>query len=283
MINVMGKDRVFLDHGPMQIMLMAWCHGEPMLEEMKEAAGYAAENLESLSRVLRLARDVQTLDYPNQTALPLPLRLMVEGVLKSEDKTLTPMAAVAGTFSDLIADWLADRGATKVLINNGGDIAVRLKGEEKTRIGVTPSIVSWDCSHYLDLESRLGIGGIATSGLGGRSFTKGIADSVTVLADNCRTADACATLIANHCDAHDPGIIRAPAESLDPRTDIAGHLVTVSLDSLCPGTRESALAKGLAKAGDLWEKGIIRGAIIFVGEHLGMIPENICQRLSKEG
>ena len=47
------------------------------------------------------------------------------------------------------------------------------------------------------LDARSGVGGVATSGAQGRSFSLGIADSVTTLARNAATADVAATLVAN--------------------------------------------------------------------------------------
>lgn len=277
MIEVLAEDRVFLDYGPMQILLKADCLGRGMTAELQEAAAYGIEMLKELSEVLPLAKDKQTLAHPTPENLPLPLRLMVEGVLATKDQTLTPMAAVAGTFSDLIADWLVAKGATKVLINNGGDIAIRLFGEERTKVGLTPSIEAASFTHILQLTAKDRVGGITTSGLGGRSFTQGIASAVTVLAETSRVADACATLIANHCYAEDQGIIRLPAERLDPNTDIPGLLVTVHIEELSPETIPQAMDNGCSKARELYDKGIIQGAVIFIGSQVAMIPEGLCQ------
>ena len=93
-----------------------------------------------------------------------------------------------------------------------------------------------------------GIGGIATSGARGRSFSLGIADSVTVLAKDGATADAAATLIANAVDCDDPAIERRPANELDPDSDLGDRLVTVSVGALAPAKRQAALAAGLARA-----------------------------------
>ena len=69
--------------------------------------------------------------------------------------------------------------------------------------------------------------GIATSGWRGRSFSLGIADAVTVLADRAAAADAAATIIANAVDlpGH-PAIVRVPACELAPDSDLGrapGH------------------------------------------------------------
>ncbi|MDP4127175.1 MAG: UPF0280 family protein, partial [Bacillota bacterium] len=276
---VLAADRVFLDYGPMQVHLKADRLGKGMTTELQEAAAYGIEMLKELAEVLPLAKDKRTLAYPNPDNLPLPLRLMIEAVLVTKDQTLTPMAAVAGTFSDLLADWLVAKGATKVLINNGGDIAVRLLENQGTKIGLTPSIEAPSFTHILQLEAANKVGGITTSGFGGRSFTQGIASAVTVLARTSRVADACATLIGNYCYAEDPGIIRVSAETLDPNTDILGLPVTVSIGELRPETPSLAMSSGLLKAKELYHEGIIQGAVIFIGSQVAMLPEGLCQAI----
>lgn len=277
MITTLADGRVFLDYGPVQMTLAASANDRAMTAELQQAAAYAMNILRDLAEVQSLARDVKTVSNPGLRQLPLVLKLMVEAVQAAGDATLTPMAAVAGTFADLVADALAARGASKVLVNNGGDIAVRLSGAEKTRVGLTPHIGSAGFTHVIYLEGKDAVGGVATSGLGGRSFTKGIANAATVLARTARVADACATVIANHCFAEDPGIIRMPAEEIDPHTDIPGHLVTVRLEKLKPETKEKALAKALAKAKELVNAGVIHGAVIFLDPLVAMTPAGLCQ------
>lgn len=282
MISVLDKDRVFLDYGPIEMMLMATSPDKDMTAPMQEAAKEAITWLSQLSRVLDQAKDVRTLSYPRLHELPLPLRRMVEAVLATGDRSLTPMAAVAGTFSDLVADRLVEDGAHKVIINNGGDIAIRLFGSERTKVGITPSIGANRFTHVIELSSSSGVGGVATSGRGGRSFTKGIASSATVLAQCARIADSCATLIANHCFTPDPHILQLPAEELDPQTDIPGHYVTVKVGELSPKVKSKALENALAKANDLFSQGIIQGAVVFLDEFVGMIPNDLCYPVIKK-
>jgi len=282
MIINLSDGRVFLDYGPMQMMLAASANGRDMASELRQAADYAIKNLKELAVVQELAKDVRTVNKPDLTGVSLPLQLMIEAVKAAGDETLTPMAAVAGTFADMAADLLVAKGASKVLINNGGDIAIRLAVGEKTSVGLTPGIDSADFTHVISIEGKDGIGGVTTSGLGGRSFTKGIASAVTVLAHTAREADACATVIANHCYTEDPGIIRLPAEKIDPNTDIPGHLVTVRFEKLKPETKEKALANGLAKAKELISKGVIHGVVIFLGSLIAMLPDGLCQSRYKE-
>jgi ApbE superfamily uncharacterized protein (UPF0280 family) len=105
--------------------------------------------------------------------------------------------------------------------------------------------------------------GIATSGWRGRSFSLGIADAVTVLADGAGAADAAATLIANAVDlpGH-PNIIRVPAHALAPDSDLVGRLVTQHVGDLSDNEVSVALEAGTLFAESLVSKGLIHSAAL---------------------
>ena len=105
------------------------------------------------------------------------------------------------------------------------------------------------------------------SGLGGRSFTKGIASAVTVLSEDASLADAAATVIGNLTNVEDPAIKRVFPETVYPDTDIPGEWVTESVGDLSPQKIEEALENGLAEAYRIYRKGHIKGAFIAVKEH----------------
>ena len=157
---------------------------------------------------------------------------MLAAVTASNDRSLTPMAAVAGAFGDCVADDMVDAGATKVIVNNGGDIALRLATGETARVGIAPRVGGSAYSHCIALSHKEKVGGVSTSGLGGRSLTLGVADAVTVMARLASLADACATSIANHTDVAHPVVVQEPATRVDPQTDIADYWVTTSVMSI---------------------------------------------------
>ncbi len=113
------------------------------------------------------------------------------------------------------------------------------------------------------LEATQPVRGIATSGWRGRSFSLGIADAVTVLADHAAMADAAATIIANAVDL--PGhasIARMPARELAPDNDLGDHCVTQAVGVLSPSEVSSALDAGLNIATTLLSEGLIRAAAL---------------------
>ena len=84
---------------------------------------------------------------------------------------------------------------------------------------------------------------MATSGWRGRSFSLGIADSVTVLARTAAEADAAATVIANAVDVDDARIVRRPACELKDDSDLGDIPVTVDVPPLDAGAVRRALRR----------------------------------------
>jgi ApbE superfamily uncharacterized protein (UPF0280 family) len=177
---------------------------------------------------------------------------------------VTPMAAVAGAVADALLAAMRDAAPElrRAFVNDGGDIAVHLAPGERLAIGMVAD-PRWPVPDgALRLAGGDGVGGVATSGRHGRSFSFGIADAVTVLAADAATADAAATLIGNAVDVQSPAIRRAPAESLDPDSDLGARLVTVGVDRLTEDEVAAALAAGAARARHWVAAGLIRAAAL---------------------
>lgn len=272
--------QVFLEYGPINMVIGGWRQGKPLSAELDEAAAVAAHHLEELSRVPDRAGVPYFFwgkEHKNPAVLHLPpvFSYMCAAVKATGDHSLTPMAAVAGAIADLTVEALRSRGATKAFANNGGDIAVQVGQGEKIVIGIVSSLATGKITHTLTLTSREYIGGIATSGLGGRGFTKGVADAVVVLAGNARLADACATLIANATLIETPEVLQVKAETLDPQTDLVGQMVTKEVQTLPPAMIEKALRGGKEFALRLIKKGLIKGAFIFVQRQMTVVPASL--------
>jgi ApbE superfamily uncharacterized protein (UPF0280 family) len=106
--------------------------------------------------------------------------------------------------------------------------------------------------------------GVATSGRGGRSFSLGIADAVTVLAATAADADAAATLIANEVQVDHPAIRRQPAIALDPDSDLGERPVTVAVGELEPAAIATALERGAGAAEAMRRNGLIEAACLWL-------------------
>ena len=260
MIVQVDSDAVLTECGPMRLTIRARRRGMPCID-LASRAGYKA--LEYLERVAachrRLCRPHALIDAGPGDRLALR---MLESVRRVGDHDLTPMAAVAGTIADAVADWVFDRGATRAVVENGGDIAVRLGGGESVTVGVRPSVTGGRLSHCLHLDARRSSWGIATSGLGGRSLTRGIASAVTAVAADASLADAAATAVANACFVRDGGIYQLPAEQIDPATDLGATPVTVGVGVLPTPVRAAAVQNALERAERLTGRNVIVGALV---------------------
>ncbi len=249
--------------GPMHLVIMAEKNGRPQLGAAREAAQTAFDCLVRVA-AWRGAFRRPALDFAPPPEDPLAAA-MVEAAAAVEAADLTPMAAVAGAIADAVADRLAAMGMHKVVVDNGGDIAIRLSAGQAVRVGLRTAIDNPGIAWALTLNDREPGWGVATSGLGGRSFTRGIASAVTAVADRTAVADAAATAVANACNVEDENIIRRPAEAIDPDTDIAGLAVTVRVGRIGTDQQRRALARAAEKAETLCASGLIRGAVITLG------------------
>jgi ApbE superfamily uncharacterized protein (UPF0280 family) len=175
---------------------------------------------------------------------------------------ITPMAAVAGAVADHLITRLHRRGITRAYINNGGDIALHMTAATSFNVGVVTDVRVPLLDGGVAISAGMPVRGIATSGWRGRSFSLGIADSVTVLARDAAAADAAATMIANHVDVEHPAIERAPADQLRDDTDLGSRLVTVDVPPLPVDAVETALDRGLAFAQRCRERGLIHAALL---------------------
>jgi len=262
-IEILSDGRVLVDYGPMRMFISVSENGRPLVNLAGEGAHLAIRVLEDLAKFLPVVKK-RSSELEVEEAFPDVVRRMIEATKKMGELDLTPIAAVAGAASDVVADFMFSQGGTKIVVDNGGDVAIRLREGGAAKVGVKTNIHAAQPTYLISIDSTMGIGGVATSGLGGRSFTKGIASAATVLSENATLSDAAATVIGNFTNVEDPNILRSLAERIYPDTDIVGEWVTVKVGRLSERKVEEALSKGLSKAHSLCEKGLIKGAFIAV-------------------
>jgi uncharacterized protein len=262
-------------HGPIDLILSA--DGEPSAVQAAYEVCWArfVELLPELVGELTLLRQpVPSHAAADDCALKGPVaRRMWNACHPHRARYITPMAAVAGSVADDLITAFAREGIARAFINNGGDIALHMTEGQQYRVGVFADLAAFSGARLSDdlaldanltLEAAMPIRGIATSGWRGRSFSLGIADSVTVLARNAATADAAATIIANAVNLDHASIARRPASSLKDDSDLGDMLVTVDVPSLPQPLIDFALARGVDAARRLREQGLIEGAALFL-------------------
>jgi ApbE superfamily uncharacterized protein (UPF0280 family) len=138
--------------------------------------------------------------FPCPEEAPEIVRLLCTA---AEKTGIGPMSAVAGTFSFLCARYILEQGASWVVVENGGDIALKIN--EPYTLGIYAGEGSPVKDLGLKLEPRENIFGICTSsGTVGPSVSLGLSDAATVISNDVPFADSCATLLGNQVQNKDP-------------------------------------------------------------------------------
>jgi uncharacterized protein len=197
---------------------------------------------------------------------------------------ITPMAAVAGAVAEeILVSMVRAAELSRAYVNDGGDIALHLTAGEKFVVGLVERPDRPSLFGTLTIDADNPVRGIATSGWRGRSFSLGIADAVTVLADRGAAADAAATIIANAVDlpGH-PAIVRVPACELSPDSDLGRRLVTQAVGALAHAEIDQALAAGVQMAERLRRLGLIRAAALNLCSETRLVGADRIAQLNSE-
>jgi len=255
----LADGRLHLQHGPIDLIIEAFS----VPEEVERAYAQATERFGDI--LPTLVGELPFLRRPLGEAYPLlqgPVaRRMAEATWPHRAVYITPMAAVAGAVADeMLQALIRGRTLDKAYVNDGGDIAIHLTSGHELRAG----IFAQGLDGVARLTAARPVRGIATSGRGGRSFSLGIADSVTVLAATAAAADAAATLIANAVNVDHPAVERRPACDLDLDSDLGDLPVTVALGALPLEAVAEALDRGVAEARRLRRCGLIDSAALLL-------------------
>jgi uncharacterized protein len=265
-IQKMGDDRLQLRHGPIRVVLKAWGDPETVRKAQRLVTRHFPKILPELGDelvALRKPSATKAAKFNSATA-----QRMADAAALYADVFVTPMAAVAGAVAEEILRIMMAAGPLdKVYVNDGGDIALHVAPGQSLIFGIagdfslgpTPVL-----NGTLKIDDTFGLGGIATSGAQGRSFSLGIADSVTVLAKTAAVADVAATLIANAVNIESKTIKREKARSRDPDSDLGDQLVTTEVGRLKTEEIDLALDAGLVRAQNYLDRGLIAGACLML-------------------
>ncbi|MBR0857519.1 UPF0280 family protein [Bradyrhizobium liaoningense] len=268
--------RLHLQDGPIDLIVEARGHADAVRAAYEAAARRFTGLLDELCAELPELRKAAE----NRTALNgIVARRMHAAVAPyAAECFITPMAAVAGSVAEEILDaMLGVAVLDRVYVNNGGDIALHLGEDEHFLVGLMDRPDRHGTMRTMRIASDDPVRGIATSGRHGRSFSLGVADAVTVLAATASQADAAATIIANAVDlpGH-PAVIRKPANELQPDSDLGARLVTRGVGELSETEIAAALESGAECARQLFDRGLIEGAVLqLCGDMLVIGPKDI--------
>jgi ApbE superfamily uncharacterized protein (UPF0280 family) len=267
----LSDGRLHLQHGPIDCLCRAW--GAP--DQIARAYTNAARTFPDILPRLCTERPILRAPLPSLPPREDVARAMHAACMPFADRFITPMAAVAGAVADhVLAAMLHGTTLARAYVNDGGDIAFHLAPGQSLRCGLVADLAAPALDAVITLAADQPARGIATSGRackgqGGRSFSFGIADAVTVLATTAACADAAASVIANAVDlpGH-PAIIRRPASDIDPDSDLGARAITWQVGALTASDIDAALDAGHAVAEGLRRAGLVVGAALSLDSRL---------------
>ncbi len=279
-VAILPNERLHLHYGPIDVLIDVDAD-KSTIAAAHNAAQHSFDGLlEALVCELPLLRTPLTSNV-NQRGNPpegVVANSMWRACLPHANRFVTPMAAVAGAVADFLVQGMQQAApkARRLMVNNGGDIALWLSPGAQSSIAVCQNNATQAAT--ITLRSNDGVGGIATSGWTGRSYSLGIADAVTVLAPTAAAADVAATLIANavqlSCAETDTRYVkRIPANELQPDSDLSHTQVTVAVSELPKRLREQAVQNGLNEARQLMTESTLAGVFISCQGHQACIGE----------
>lgn len=270
--------RLHLHDGPIDLIVEAFCESDEVAAAYRSAAKRFVNVLDELCGELAFLRQAARARGPIPSGV-IARRMVAAVTPYCERRFITPMAAVAGAVAEeILGVMTAAAKLSRAYVNNGGDIALYLGPGEHFAVGMVERPDRPSLFGTVTLDSTQTVRGIATSGWRGRSFSLGIADAVTVLADRAAMADAAATVIANAVDLpRHPDILRVPARSLAPDSDLEDRLVTQGVGELSRAEIDTALGRGVAVARQLLADGLIRSAALHLRRETRLVGKGISQ------
>ena len=270
--------RWHFQHGPIDIVIGAEGDAAAVQAAHEAAwARFATVLTELVAELPQLRQPVHAdaTDNPLRGDIARRMWSTCAPLIADADGFITPMAAVAGAVAQALVVAYQRPGIRRAWVNNGGDIALHLAPSESVKVGLFADLSRWagaatagTAAGLLRTDAAFGVQasdpvrGVATSGWRGRSLSRGIADSVTVLAASAALADAAATVIANAVNVANPAIQRRPAHTVRDDSDLGAILVTVAVPPLAPAAIQQALQRGEAVARQLQARGLVHAVLL---------------------
>jgi len=255
--------RLHLHDGPIDLIIGADGEAGEVGKAYEAAARRFVTILDELCEELPLLRAAAGIGAKRLRGV-VAQRMAAAVMPYAEHCFITPMAAVAGAVAEeVLGAMISAAVLSRAYVNNGGDIALHLAPGESFRIGMVERPDRASLFGSATIEAWQPVRGIATSGWRGRSFSLGIADAVTILADRAAMADAAATIVANAVDlpGH-AGITRVAACEIAPDNDLGQRLVTRDVGKLTGEETKQGLTSGTGVALELLSQGLIHAAAL---------------------
>ena len=116
-VELVKEGLALVDSGPLYATIMVSQRGRPLSDAARAGAQYALEILDQLATFLPIIKKRASTLKPERS-YPAVVNEMITATQAITNSALTPLAAVAGATSDMVADYLLETNATKIIVNN---------------------------------------------------------------------------------------------------------------------------------------------------------------------
>ncbi len=156
------------------------------------------------------------------------LELMTNAAIISDTG---PMSSVAGSISQVVLEYLLSRNSKYSIIENGGDIALKIN--RKTIIGIEAASSIFSYNLGFKIKPKPHTLGICTSASTGHSTSFGKSDATIVFSRNASISDALATRIGNSAIGDtDEEIVNNSLETAEEYSEYYDGVVVIKNDSI---------------------------------------------------
>lgn len=180
------------------------------------------------------------------TALkPIEVELNAPPIVKEMAKAakkanVGPMAAVAGAIAEFLGKDLLRRGYKEVIIENGGDIFLKIRKTHTVGIFASRSnLLKGIGLKIKPKDTPLGI--CTSSGTMGHSLSFGLADAAVILSKNASLADAVATATANRVESKQD--LQDAVDFAKSIRGVSGAVIIIKNHLICWGKIKFAVAR----------------------------------------
>lgn len=174
------------------------------------------------------------------TLKPIEVELHAPAIVREMANTarkanVGPLASVAGAIAEFLGRDLLKRGYREIIIENGGDIFLKIQKPHK--IGIYAGRSKLFKGLNLKIKPKdTPIGICTSSGTVGHSLSFGCADSAVILSKNTALADAVATATANRVKSHQN--LQAALNFAKSIKGVVGIIIIIENNFICWGKVE---------------------------------------------
>jgi len=161
---------------------------------------------EYIQRYISHNPEFATSHYPVEVESRAPD--IIQGMATAGHRVIVgPMASVAGAIAEYVVERIVAEGASHIIFDNGGDIAMYL--EHPIIVGIYAGTHGPNNLGFKITQTKTKLGLCTSSATVGHSLSYGATDASIIYSEDVTLADAAATALGNAVSRKDPQLIES--------------------------------------------------------------------------